>query len=47
MNSNVQYQPTFNPIDKVVELFEENKKLYKRLLQTEKEKIAYLEKLIK
>jgi transcriptional regulator with XRE-family HTH domain len=47
MNSNVQYQPTFNPLDKVVELFEENKKLYERLLQAEKEKIAYLEKLIK
>ena len=47
MNSNVQYQPTFNPLDKVVELFEENKKLYERLLQAEKEKMAYLEKLIK
>jgi transcriptional regulator with XRE-family HTH domain len=29
---------TFNPIDKLVELFEENKKLYERLLQAEKEK---------
>ena len=28
----------FNPIDKLVELFEENKKLYERLLQAEKEK---------
>ena len=46
MNSNLQYQPTFNPLDKVVELFDENKKLYERLLQAEKEKIAYLEKLV-
>jgi len=29
---------TFNPMDKLVELFEENKKLYERLLQAEKEK---------
>ncbi|MES2063071.1 MAG: helix-turn-helix transcriptional regulator [Bacteroidota bacterium] len=29
---------TFNPIDKLVELFEENKNLYERLLQAEKEK---------
>ena len=43
----INVQPTFNPIDKIVELFEENKKLYERLLQAEKEKIAYLEKLIK
>lgn len=37
---------TFNPLDKVVELFEENKKLYERLLQAEKDKVAYLEKLV-
>ena len=43
----INVQPTFNPIDKIVELFEENKKLYERLLQAEKENIAYLEKLIK
>jgi len=35
---------TFNPIDKLVELFEENKKLYERLLQAEKEKIELLNK---
>lgn len=39
MNSNIQYQPTFNPLDKVVELFE-------RLIQAEKDKNEYLEKLI-
>jgi transcriptional regulator with XRE-family HTH domain len=32
------YHCNFNPIDKLVELFEENKKLYERLLQAEKEK---------
>ncbi|SDQ22441.1 helix-turn-helix domain-containing protein [Flagellimonas zhangzhouensis] len=43
----VLYNPTFNPIDKLVEAYEENKKLYERLLQAEKEKVAYLEKLVK
>ena len=36
------YYPTFNPIDKLIELFEENKKLYERLLQSEREKIELL-----
>ncbi|GAA3762013.1 helix-turn-helix transcriptional regulator [Flavobacterium ginsengiterrae] len=40
MNSNIQYQPTFNPLDKVVELYE-------RLVQAEKDKVEYLEKLFK
>ncbi|MBS7230322.1 helix-turn-helix transcriptional regulator [Flavobacterium psychroterrae] len=34
------YNCTFNPLDKVVELFE-------RLVQSEKEKVEYLEKLLK
>ena len=38
---------TFNPLDKLVEYFEENKKLYERLLEVEKEKAAFLEKLLK
>lgn len=42
-----QYQPTFNPIDKLVEAYEENKKLYERLVQAEKDKSEYLEKLLK
>ena len=29
---------TFNPLDKLMELVEENKKLYERLLQAEKKK---------
>jgi len=41
------YQPNFNPLDKLVEAYEENKKVYERLVQAEKDKIAYLEKLLK
>ena len=37
---------TFNPLDKLMESVEENKKLYERLLQAEKDKIEYLEKLL-
>lgn len=37
------YNPTFNPMDKLIEAYEENKKLYERLLQAEKEKVVYLE----
>lgn len=37
---------TFNPLDKLVEAYEENKKLYERLLEAEKEKVAYLEGLL-
>ena len=42
----VHHQCTFNPLDKLVEAYDENKKLYERLLQAEKEKVAYLEKLL-
>lgn len=41
------YNPTFNPLDKLVEAYEENKKLYERLLEAEKEKLRYLEQLLK
>jgi transcriptional regulator with XRE-family HTH domain len=37
---------TFNPLDKVIALFEEKEKLYERLLQAEKEKVTYLEQLL-
>lgn len=40
------YQPNFNPLDKLVEAYEENKKLYERLVQAEKDKIDYLENLL-
>ncbi|QTV05363.1 helix-turn-helix domain-containing protein [Faecalibacter bovis] len=38
---------TFNPLDKLVEAYEENKKLYERLLAAEKEKLTYIEQLLK
>lgn len=38
---------TFNPLDKLMEMVEENRKLYERLLESEKDKINYLEKMIK
>lgn len=38
---------TFNPLDKLMETLEENKKLYERLLQAEQEKVALLERMLK
>jgi len=35
-----------NTIDKLIEAFEENKKLYERLVEAKKEKVAFLEKLL-
>ncbi|WP_047415833.1 helix-turn-helix domain-containing protein [Cellulophaga sp. Hel_I_12] len=46
-SSAVNYGCTFNPLDKLLEAHEDNKKLYERLLQAEQEKIEYLEKLMK
>ncbi|KGE14245.1 helix-turn-helix domain-containing protein [Sphingobacterium deserti] len=45
--SAVNYQPNFNPLDKLIESHEENKKLYERLLEAEKSKVDYLERLLK
>ena len=45
--SSVNYQPTFNTVDKLIEVYEENKKLYERLLEAEKSKVEYLERLLK
>jgi transcriptional regulator with XRE-family HTH domain len=42
-----QFNPTFNPIDKLVEALDENKKLYERLLKEKDEKISLLEALVK
>lgn len=36
------YQPTFSPIDKLMEALDENKKLYERLLKSEQEKVEIL-----
>ncbi|MBL1408428.1 helix-turn-helix domain-containing protein [Sphingobacterium faecale] len=38
---------TFNPIEKLLEAHEENKKLYERLLEAEKSKVELLERLLK
>lgn len=45
-SSSVNHGCTFNPLDKLIESYEENKILYKQLIQAEKEKVAYLEKLL-
>ncbi|CAA9201536.1 helix-turn-helix domain-containing protein [Flavobacterium collinsii] len=46
-NSSLNSQCTFNPLDKLMESVDENKKLYERLLKAEQDKIEYLEKLLK
>lgn len=38
--SSLNYQPTFNTVDKILDLYE-------RLLEAEKEKVKYLEELLK
>ncbi|KAF2083048.1 helix-turn-helix domain-containing protein [Flavobacterium sharifuzzamanii] len=40
VNAGLNYNCTFNPIDKIVELYE-------RLVQAEKDKVEYLERLMK
>ena len=42
----INYNPTFNAMDKWVDAMEENKKLYERLLQSEKEKVELLERML-
>ena len=41
-NSAFNNQCTFNPLDKLMEVIDENKKLYERLLQSEREKVEIL-----
>jgi len=38
----INVQPNFNPLEKYVEAIEENKKLYERLLASEREKVEIL-----
>ncbi|MFH6971288.1 helix-turn-helix domain-containing protein [Flavobacterium petrolei] len=45
--SSLNYNCTFNPIDKLIEAYDGNRKLYERLVQAEKDKVEYLEKLLK
>ena len=40
------YNCTFNPLDKLIEIIEKNEKLYERLVESEKGKVALLEKLL-
>lgn len=41
-----QFNPVINPIEKWIEALEENKKLYERLLQVEREKSELLQKIL-
>jgi len=43
----INVQPTFNPYDKLMEVIEENKALYERLLKSEQEKVELLKQQIK
>ena len=46
VNGLQNYNCTFNPFDKWAEAIEENKKLYEALLESERKRIALLEKLL-
>ncbi|WP_337967631.1 helix-turn-helix transcriptional regulator [uncultured Flavobacterium sp.] len=45
-SSLISYGCTFNPFDKLLEVLDKNEKLYERLVEAEKEKVALLEKLL-
>lgn len=45
-SASVNYYCNINPVEKWLEAIEENKKLYERLLQAEKEKVEMLEKIL-
>ncbi len=45
-NNGINFQ-TINPIEKWMDALEENKKLYERLLQAEREKVELMERMIK
>jgi transcriptional regulator with XRE-family HTH domain len=42
----VNLNPTFNPLDKLIESYDENRKLYERLLASEQEKVELLKRLL-
>lgn len=46
-SASINHGCTFNPLDKLLDAYEENKKLYQQLIQAEKEKVALLENLLK
>ena len=44
--SALNYKCSFNPIDKLIESMEENKKLYERLLESEREKVEIMKRML-
>lgn len=42
----VNYNCTFNPLDKLLDAIEENKRLYEQLLASEREKVTILQRLL-
>ena len=42
----INYNCTFNPIDKIIQLYEEKVRLYERLLKAEQDKNSLFEKLL-
>ena len=46
-SSAINWQPTFNPIDKMVELYEEKNALYERMLKEKEETISLLHEVLK
>ncbi|XZF14093.1 helix-turn-helix domain-containing protein [Chitinophagaceae bacterium MMS25-I14] len=45
--NHLHYQCQFNPLDKIVELYNEKEKLYDQLLKSEKEKVDMLQSMLK
>lgn len=46
-SNSVNYNPTFNPIDKVVELYDEKIALYERMLKEKEEAISLLHEVLR
>ncbi len=46
VNGLSNYNCTFNPLDKLMEAIEKNEKLYEKLLKSEQEKVAMLERFL-
>lgn len=44
--SAMNYQCSFNPLDKIVALYDEKNALYERMLESEKAKVSMLERLL-
>ena len=46
-SNNINFNPTFNPIDKIVELYDEKNALYERMLKEKDSVIELLQELMK